>query len=55
MFDVFGFEELVGEVAGMSDGELIERFRELERSARRHEAELTVVVAELEGAFGARG
>ncbi len=43
------FDVLVGEVAALTDDALVERFRELERSARRHEAELAVVVAELEG------
>ena len=50
MFDVVvDFDVVVGEVAALTDDALVERFRELERSARRHEAELAVVVAELEG------
>jgi Domain of unknown function (DUF222) len=50
MFDVLvDFEDVVGEVAALTDDALVERFRELECSARRHEAELAAVVAELEG------
>ena len=43
------FEVLVDEVAALTDDALVERFRELECSVRRHEAVLAVVVAELEG------
>jgi hypothetical protein len=49
MFDgVVDFDGVVGVVAALTDEALVERFRELERSARRGEAELAVVVAELE-------
>jgi len=43
------FDVLVGEVGSLTDAALVERFRGLERSVRRQEAELVVVVAELEG------
>ena len=43
------FDVLAGEVAALTDAALVERFRVLERSVRRQEAELAVVVAELEG------
>ena len=43
------FDVLVDEVAGLSDTELVDRFRALECSVRRHAAELAAVVAELEG------
>jgi len=50
MFDVaVDFDVVVGEVAALTDEALVERFRELERSARRGEAAMAVVVAELEG------